>query len=227
MKLFTTAVLTLVLASSSFASIVLVGPAEDAGAGLGNRLTTLTVQSPANSTLEEGCVNATGGTSGCGFPDAEALEGNAQIQAYTIADLGFSSFVNLGIVFNAAQPGNSDDLTLNALVLTLYNPNGDTAQFSLAAPVILDSSFLGIGQEGFLFVLDPTQAAQADAFASGSTTVLGLGASISGAVGGPDTFSYATFTGPGGENPIPEPSSYALLASGALALIGARKFRKA
>jgi hypothetical protein len=229
MKFFLTAALTIVAASSSFANIVNLGPAPEGGAGLGNRLTVLTLQSPANSIVETGCINASGTTTGCGFDDANALEGAGQIGSYTTGDLGLTSLADLRIMFNAAQPGNSENISLDALVLTLYNTTLNTsAAFSLANSEILQSTFLGIGNEGYMFGLDANQAAQANLFVNGNTNiVLGLGASLTGAIGGPDTFSFSKITGPGGDNTVPEPSTYMMLAGGMLALIGGKKFRKA
>jgi hypothetical protein len=228
MKFLMTAALTIAAASSSFASIVNLGPAPEGGAGLGNRLTVLTLQSPANSVVETGCVGPNESTVGCGFPDSDVKTGAGQIGTYTIGDLGLTSLSNLRIMFNAAQPGNAEDITLDALVLTLYNTSLNTSQsFNLAGPEVLLSTFLGIGNEGYMFGLDSEQAAQANTFANGNVNiVLGLGSSLTGAIGGPDTFSFATVT-PGGDNPVPEPSTYMMLAGGMLALIGGKKFRKA
>jgi hypothetical protein len=228
MKFFMTAALTIAAASSCFASLVNLGPAVEGGAGLGNRITVLTLQSPANSEVETGCVGPNESTVGCGFPDSDVKTGAGQIGSYTIGDLGLTSLSDLRIMFNAAQPGNAEDIMLDALVLTLYNTSLNTSQsFSLAGSEILQSTFLGIGNEGYMFGLDADQAAQANLFANGNASVvLGLGASLTGAIGGPDTFSFATVTGPGGDDTVPEPSTYMMLAGGMLALIGGKKFRK-
>jgi hypothetical protein len=229
MRIFLTAALLVAAASSSYADIVLLGPAPTGGAGLGNRSTVLTLQSPASSSSEEGCVGLNQSTAGCGFSDATVLQGAGQIGTYTMGDLGLTSFSDLRIMFNAAQPGNAEDVTLNQLVLTLYNTAAQTTSvYSLSpAPVTLDATFLGIGQEGFIFGLDGTQAAIANIFAGGNSgIVLGLGASLDGATGGPDTFSFAVAT-PGGDETVPEPSTYMMLAGGLVALVGAKRFRKA
>ena len=234
MTLCKLAACSLLLASTTFASIVLVGPAPEGGAGLGNRQTVLTLQSPASSTIETGCVGPGETTTNCGFANSDVKTGAGQIGSFTIGDLGLTSLADLRIVFNAAEPGNSTGITLGQLALTLYDTVGQSsATFTLASSVFLNATFLGVGQEGYLFRLDDQQAAQANGFAAGNTNiVLGLGASvgcqgtdcIGAATGGLDTFSLANA---GTDGPvIPEPSTWTLLLSGA-ALCGVKKFRKA
>jgi hypothetical protein len=227
------------------ASIVLVGPAEEGGAGLGNRLTVLTLQSPANSTLETGCVGPGDSPTTCNtFPDSTVKTGNSQINAYTVGELGLSSFSQLRIIFNAADPGNQVGINLNAIALTIYSDAGASLGtfFFDADPNVagnqgttLDATFLGVGQEGYLFRLDAGQATAADAFLA-STNVVGLGGSVGclggtdcagAATGGLDTFSLAV-AAPGdtpGDTPIPEPSAAMLLMSGVAAIAFGRKLR--
>ena len=78
-------------ASLASASIILVSPVEISGTGLGAVNTVLTLQSPANSTIETGCVAPSGGgttTSGCGFTDSKV---QAQFNTPTLAAAGVAS----------------------------------------------------------------------------------------------------------------------------------------
>src|SRR5687768_14144870 len=107
MKLLTMTACALIAASSAFGSIVLVGPAPEGGAGLGNRNTVLTLQSPNNDTIETGCVGPGEVTTGCGFEDADVMTGAGQIGVFTLGELTLTDLADLRILFNAAQPGNS------------------------------------------------------------------------------------------------------------------------
>lgn len=239
MRFLLSAALVLGAASSMSGSVIFLGPAEGGGAGLGNRLTVLTLQSPANTTLETGCVGLNESTTGCGFADSDVKTGAGQIGSYTLADpmLGLTSIADLRIMFNAAEPGNSNGVTLNALVLTLYNTVANTsASFELPSSVFLPDTFLGIGQEGYMFGLDGTQAGVAATFIGAtnfSNIVVGLGASVGctgsnctgPAQGGPDTFSIAAAAGQEEPPEIPEPSTYLMLLSGAAMIVGGKKLR--
>ena len=237
MKLFILAACSLFAASSTFADIILVGPAPAGGAGLGNRNTALSLQSPRNGTIETGCVGPNETTTNCGFANSAVKTGEGQIGSFTIGDLALNSLADLRIVFNAAEPGNSTGITLQQLALTLYDTVGQTsATFTLANPMFLDAAFLGVGQEGYLFRLDDAQAAQANGFAGGNTNiVLGLGAVVGcegtaciGGVGaGIDTFSLTNAVVTADPlSPVPEPSTWMLLLSGGV-LVSVKRFRKA
>ena len=237
MRVLLTAALAIAAATSTHGSIIFLGQAPAGGAGLGNRMTTLTLQSPGSSTMETGCVGPNDSTTGCGFADAQVQTGESQTKAYTVGELGLSSFGALRILFNAAQPGNSTGINLNELELTIYSTtNNDTATFTLANPQFLDATFLGVGQAGYQFGLDDAQAATANAFlAANPGLVVGLGASLGcegancegAATGGLDTFALALAT-PGdtpGDTPIPEPSAAMLFLSGVATMVVGRKLR--
>jgi hypothetical protein len=219
MRLLLTAAIAVLAVTSAKADLILVGPTQGNGAGLGNRSTVLTIQGRGPGGTESGCVGPNLDTANCGIADDSVKTGNSQIGVYTMGALGLIDFADLRIVFNAAEPGNAQSLTLDTLELSLWNGNAQTI-FSLAAPVNLDATFLGVGQEGYLFRLDDTQAALANAAANGST-ILGLGAIINGATGGPETFSFAVQA-----SAVPEPSTWMLCLGAGMAVIGTRKFRK-
>src|SRR5215831_19612788 len=86
--------------SSLSASIILVGPLDLNGTGLGAVNTVLTFTSPGNSTIETGCVAPSGSgstTSGCGFADSQV---QAQIGTPSLAAAGIGTAADLRLVLN-------------------------------------------------------------------------------------------------------------------------------
>ncbi len=244
---FVIAGLVALAGGNAFGSLLLVGPVDLTGTGFGAASTVLTLQSPGNTTIETGCIapGASGPTTtGCGFMDSNVQPGQSHTGTPTLASLGVASATNLGIIFNADQPGGGA-VTIDNLVLNLYGMNSaKSADFS-SGSVSFPRTASGIGQSGFLFRLDTGQAATAQSFidANGgpSSIFIGLGASISNATGGPETFLAANApgsvgagaggggaggpVGPTGGSVVPEPQTSALLASGILGLwfLGTRK----
>jgi hypothetical protein len=212
--------------ASAQASLVLLGPQDFQGTGLGAANTVLTITSPANSTFESGSVAFGNVTSG------DVLTGTSQTQTRTLGELGVASASSLRVVFNALEPGNTADngITLSDLVLNIWSPTG-TLLFTSGAFTGIDfaDTQTGAGNSGFLFGLDAAQqAAAAAAFGAGfENNVIGLSATAGcntssplgclGATGGFETFFVGDTSDlvPG----IPEPETYALMLAG-LALVG-------
>jgi hypothetical protein len=212
---------TLAMGSAN-AMLVLQGPQDFQGTGLGAVNTVLTLQSPGSSTFESGSVSRAPGN-----PN-DVITGNAgtgasQTQTRSIGSLGVTSASDIRVVFNAQEPGNATDNTvlLNTLQLNIYSSSGNLL-FSSGGfnSVNFANTFTGAGNSGFVFALDSAQAAQAQAAAFGTgfaTNLIGLSAAASNATGGPETFFVASA---GGAVPaIPEPETYALMLAG-LSVVG-------
>jgi len=226
------AVLMLGTPSTTFANLVEVGSVNLKGTGFGNVNTILTVQALGQGMggTESGCVgiNSAGkqtiGSSICqgNNPGGDEKPPNKSPhnQTFIISDASA-----LAIVFNTDQPGGSA-ITLDNLVVVLYNANGQVGFTSgnFASPINFASTSFetGIGKSGWEFMLDSTQAAQAQAAIDAGFNVLGLSSTISGASGGPETFFVTTGNTPA---PAPEPASLLLLGSG-LVLTGTVMRRK-
>jgi PEP-CTERM motif len=243
-------------ASSLSASLVLVSPVEMNGTGLGAVNTVLTVASPSNGTIETGCVAPSGAgtiTSGCGFADSSV---QAQVGTPTLAAVGIATAADLRIVFNASEPGNARDITLNSLVLTLYSgANTFSAGLSPAAGIFFPTTEAGTGNSGFMFALaspvlcaaiggcpagtDTGEAAAAQTFiaangGAGSVRV-GLGASVGAAAGGTgsstgglETFfvGSANTIGVPFQSEVPEPAAIMFVGLGLIGIACAQRRRQ-
>jgi len=224
--------------SAANASLVLEGPENFQGTGLGSVNTILTIQSPGNATFEQGSVGRTTGSS-TDVRTGDFQPGASQTQTRTLGELGVTSASSLRVVFNALEPGGTaNGITLSNLVLNIYSPTGATL-FSSGpfTPVTFQDTLTGAGNSGFVFGLDATQAdaAQRTAFTGTfGNNIVGLsaaagqgGAAPSGlaATGGFETFFVANGTTPVAA--IPEPETYALMMAG-LGIVGfAARRRKA
>ena len=220
-------VMTLGIAQTASATLILLGPNPEGGTGLGTVETVLTLSSPGSSSNETGCVRPSGSgstTAGCGFLDASVMTGAGQIGTPTLGAIGATSASNLRVVFNASEPA-SDSITLNNLVLSIYDSTG-TVLFTSgpSGPFVFPTTFSGTGNSGFLFGLDATQAAQAQAAAFGTgfaNNRIGLGASLSNATGGLETFFVAAVPQ---TVPVPDGGSLSMLLG--LTLLGLAGVRR-
>jgi hypothetical protein len=215
-------------ASSANASLIQVGADTFQGVGLGSVNTILTMTSPGATSTETASVGLN--ASGVQVITGDAQTGASQTQVRSLSTLGVTSAANLRVVFNASEPGG-DSINLNNLVLNIFSPTG-TVLFTSGAfsPVAFPSSNPGVGNAGFVFALDGTQAAAAQTAAFGAgfgTNLVGLSASASNATGGLETFFVAQAPGQP-PTAIPEPETYAMLLSGLglLGFIATRRRRK-
>jgi hypothetical protein len=218
-------------AGSARADLIPGGVVDIGGTGFGAVNTVLTFQATgqAMNGPESGCVGVSSsgvlnstGSSVCQGGNAGGMEKNPagfpHNQTFTVTNAS-----TLALVFNADQPAGGS-ITVSNLTLALYNSSGQVGFTSgVFTPVTLNKTQPGIGNSGFVFVLDATQAAAAQAAINGGFNLLGLSATTTPGIGGPETFFLTTTSA------VPEPSAFSTLTVGLLgfALIGVARRRRA
>jgi hypothetical protein len=212
------------------ADLVLVGPTEIGGTGLGAVSTILTIQNTGTevgSVCRVGSADVVGATVSAGGVCSGTGNTQASNQTVVFSNAagpigGTLTAANFGIVFNASQPAGGP-ITLNDLTVTFYSSTGaflyQASTNPLNEPFNFASTATGTGNSGNLFVLNAAQ--QAAAIAAGAfssqTNRVGLAATASNASGGLETFFLANT---GAATVTPEPSTTALMATGLFGLVG-------
>jgi len=209
------AVCAALFVSQADAALTLIGPDEASGSGLGAVDTVLTLQAHGAATFEAGAVGV--GADNEMLITGDAKTGASQTQLLRVGDLGIASASDLRVVFNANEPGNAakNVITLNDLVLNIYNTNG-TLVFSSGAfgALSFDHTTTGIGRADVVFGLDAADVAlaQASVFSGNFADYrIGLSARADGVQGGPETFFLAAAIS---TPAVPEPQTQALLLAG-------------
>jgi len=215
----------LLFAGIARADLIPGGVVNVSGTGFGAVNTILTYQGTGQGMglSESGCVgvSSTGvlNSTGSSVCQGGNLGGNEKSpagfphnQTFTITKAS-----QIGLVFNADQPGGGS-ITVNNLTLALFNLSGAVGFTSGAfTPITLNTTQPGIGNAGFLFTLNSTQAAAAQTAINGGFNLLGLSATTSASAGGPETFFLTNVSG-GTPGSVPEASTLSSLGIGLLGL---------
>jgi hypothetical protein len=216
----------------------------DLGAqGFGNAPRLLTIQTNQNNQtgIESGVVipSATGTvTIGPGIPDPpNVFHGNGitntggnevtpltgdKFSVPTLGSLGYTDATKINILFNATEPGG-DGLSITDVTLKFYTSGGGFVG-AIDGSQTFSSTFTGNGNAGFLFTVSADEVAAVNGFiaAAGQTGRIALESTITGAAGGPESF---TAFNPSMTPPVPEMSSWGMMILG-FAGVGLLAYRR-
>jgi len=164
--------------------------------------------------MGNGVVNAGGDEP---MPQAD----NQKYGAPFASDRGITTATDIGILFNAAEPGG-DDITVSDLALKFYL-NG-TLVGSIDGQQSFGSTNPGNGVAGFVFRVDDAQRAYVNGLLALGNIQFALEATLTGSAGGPESFRIVDLgaggsTGGGGQT-IPEPLSLAMFGLAAFGVAG-------
>jgi hypothetical protein len=215
------------------------------GQGFGNAPRDLTVQrTPATVGSESGCVGwASGGIvvgpSGCmnrdagfdpngvinvGGDEPQPRTDNQKYGAPTAGSLGITSANQIGILFNATEPAGGT-LSITDLTLKFFSATGSLLG-SIDGSQTFTNTVPGNGGAGFVFRVSNDELGYVNGLLT-STTRFALESTITGASGGPESFTIFNL---GTRNPppprVPEPATLGLLGFGLASLGLMRRRRK-
>ncbi len=212
---------------SSIASAHLIdlGQVNLTGQGFGNIVSILEVHSVGNDPTPDteagdvspAGVDQLGALPGGGTPD-DASSVAVKTKTVTFGEIGVTNASSFQLIFNASEPGNaaSNDIKLDALRLTVYNPAGNSLKsFDLLSPINYPTPLQGHGKAGFGIGLSSDEWADFQSVISPNNQI-GLQASLTNFSGGPEDFSVRA---------VPEPEGWAMMVAGLFA-IGAMARRR-
>ncbi len=212
---------------SSIASAHLIdlGQVNLGGQGFGNIVSILEVHSVGNDPTPDteagdvspAGVDQLGALPGGGTPD-DASSVAVKTKTVTFGEIGVTNASNFQLIFNATEPGNAgaNDIKLDALRLTVYNPAGNTLKsFDLLSAINYPTTLQGQGKAGFGIGLSSDEWTDFQSVISPNNQI-GLQASLTNFSGGPEDFSVRA---------VPEPEGWAMMVAGLFA-IGAMARRR-
>ena len=189
-------------------------------------LAALNLQHHGNNTTESGGVRY----DGSGDVDFGDISAGPHQHTVSFTELGLARASDLRVLININEANGLDKapITIDSLVLTAFDQNGDAVfTASLVGPLTLDQFRHGQGANSdYALGLDDESAARLQAALDQNPALrLGLSATLSNVDGGPERFRYSGSTTTG---PVPEPATIVLFGTSLAGLAGAvRRRRKA
>nr|WP_295370737.1 PEP-CTERM sorting domain-containing protein [uncultured Sphingosinicella sp.] len=241
------------------ASLIFDSTIDITAQGFGNAPRLLTLQERGKGDdVESGCVAAGSGgsisigSSAC-ISDARVFMGNgvtntggdevnpqADNQKFgipTLGELGFQDASDIGLLFNAIEPGGAakNDVNVNDVTLKFYDSNGRLID-AIDGQQYFATTETGNGRAGNVFVVDAEQQIRLNStvfsLPNFSDIRIALESTISAAQAGPESFSAVNLGrsssgGSTGGTPVPAPAGLGLFAIAAAGLIGFRRKKSA
>ena len=236
------------------ASLIFDSTIDVTAQGFGNAPRLLTLQERGQGDdVESGCVAATSGGisigSGACISDSQVFQGNgltntggdevnpqADNQKFgipTIGELGFEDASDIGLLFNAVEPGGAakNDVNVNDVTLKFYLDGNLIA--AIDGSQNFPTTETGNGRAGNVFVVDAEQQAFLNStvfsLPNFADVRLALESTISAAQAGPESFLAFNLNRSGGSTggtPVPAPAGLALFGLAAAGLLSRRSRRK-
>ncbi len=242
------------------ASLIFDATIDITAQGFGNAPRLLTLQERGQGdNVESGCVAARSGgsisigSSAC-ISDSQVFKGNgftntggdevnpmADNQKFgipTLGELGFQDASDIGLLFNAIEPGGAakNDVNVNDVTLKFYDDSGRLVA-AIDGSQYFATTETGNGRAGNVFVVDAEQQAYLNSTVFSlpdfSGIRIALESTISAAQAGPESFSAVNLgrsTPPGGSTggtPVPAPAGFGLFALAAAGLLASRRKKAA
>ena len=222
-----------IMASPASASLVYDSSLSTSAQGFGAAPRALVIQATGQDTRESSCVGVSSsggitiGSSSCmtaattpavhdsngvpnlGGQETPPLTDNQKFGIPTIGSLGITTATQIGILFNATEPGG-DGITLTDLTLKFYTSAG-VLLGAIDGQQAFPQTEVGNGSAGVIFrVSSDEQAFVNSLLANGATTTLALEATATGYDGGEESFRIVNL----GRAPVPEPATWAMMLVG-------------
>ena len=236
------------------ASLIFDSTIDVTGQGFGNNPRLLTLQERGQGDdRESGCVSAgAGGSIGIGsgscIADSQVFQGNgltntggdevnpqADNQKFgipTIGELGFQDASDIGLLFNAIEPGGAAKNNVNVEDVTLKFYLDGNLIAAIDGSQNFPTTETGNGRAGNVFVVDEEQQAYLNStvfsLPNFADVRLALESTISAAQAGPESFTAFNLNRSGGSTggtPVPAPAALALFGLAAAGLLSRRTRR--
>lgn len=225
------------------ADLVYLGETNLGAQGFGSASRLLTIQ---NTGTESGAIGVLNGAIVAltpGIANGSVFSGNGITNAggntvnpltgdkFSIPTLGSLNWANASqvqIVFNAAEPGGGGS-GLNITDLTLKFYNGNTVIAAIDGSQAFASTVPGVGNSGYLFGVDAAQQTFLNSTVFNQVGASGfriaLESTITGAGGGPESFSAVLGPPPEVVTAVPEISTWLMMMIG-FAAVGFAAYRR-
>jgi|SRR5688572_5562797 len=213
------ALLILVPAPYASADLVFTTNIVVSGTGLGAVSTIVTAHATGQDTHESACINQNGSFTPC----LGGVEGTDNVAINQV--LTFTNDTSFAAVVNISETGQDLTVTLTDLYLTFCGTGGGGCHDAFYTGGDIDLSAgtgTGIGQSGFVFVLDAAQAAIVAGLGSSVTVSGGLEFEEGSTNDGSETLWVIQVPG----QPVPEPTTLVLVGAGLAGIMLRRKNRK-